>query len=549
MKKFVALLLFIFAIGIIVTPSAKVSAQRHTKAPYVENQLLVKLKAGVDADAQDMGEFVARPHSSGFETLARSARGGLLLMQLDGSLTVEEAAARMAADPRVEYAEPNYLLYPAMIPNDALFSQQWALYNAASFVEGQPRADIDAPRAWEITTGSDNLVVAVIDAGVDLSHPDLAPNAWVNTREIPNNGIDDDGNGYVDDVNGWNYVTGRPNPYDDPNADWHGTHVSGTIGAVGNNQIGITGIAWHVKLMALKFIGATTGSTADAVKAINYVIDQKRRGTNVRVINASWGGTSGPASLKSAIQDAGNAGILFVCAAGNGDEHGVGLDMDSTPNYPAAWSADVSTMIAVAAVDSSDSLTGYSNYGATTVQVAAPGSYTLSTMPNGGYGLGLGTSMACPHVSGVAALLFAHEPSLSPAQARRRIVETADPLPTLVGRISSGGRVNAYNALTNTSQHAPSQPHIGSVYANKKKVTVDGVGFMGSDSVIEINGVTVPKTKYNDDTTLADGTLTEINSKLGKSLMNEMMPKGVQVMVTIFNRSTGARSAPFPYAR
>jgi subtilisin family serine protease len=549
MKKFAALILFIVVIGFMITPGAKVSAQRHPKASYVENQLLVKLKADVDVDALAAREFSGQQRNSRVEPLARSARGSLLLMRLDGSLSVEEAAAQLANDPRVEYAEPNYLLYPTMIPNDSLFSQQWALYNAASFVEGKPRADIDAPRAWEITTGSDNLVVAVIDAGVDLSHPDLAPNAWINTREVPNNGIDDDGNGYVDDINGWNYVTGHATPYNDPNVDWHGTHVSGTIGAVGNNQIGISGIAWHVKLMALKFIGASTGSTADAVKAINYVIDQKRRGTNVRVINASWGGESGPASLKTAIQDAGNAGILFVCAAGNGDDNGVGIDMDSTPNYPAAWSAQVSTMIAVAAVDSTDSMTSFSNYGATTVQVAAPGSYTLSTTPNGGYGLGLGTSMSCPHVSGVAALLFAHEPSLGPAQARRRIVETADPLPTLIGHVASGGRVNAYNALTNTGQHAPLQPTVGSVYANKKAVTVNGIGFLNGDSVIEINGVAVPKTKYNGDSALADGTLTEISSKLGKPLVKELLPKGVQVTVTVFNPSTGARSAPFFYAR
>jgi len=223
--------------------------------------------------------------------------------------------------------------------------------------------------------------------------------------------------------------------------------------------------------------------------------------------------------------------------------------MDATPNYPAAWSAEVSTMMAVAAVDSADSLTNYSNYGKNTVQVAAPGSYTLSTTPNGGYGFGLGTSMACPHVSGVAALLFAHEPLLSPAQARRRIVETADPLPSLIGRVSSNGRVNAYNALTNTGQHAPAQPVIGSVYANKKVVTVAGIGFLNGDSVIEINGVAVAKTKYNTEATLADGSLTEVSSKLGKATMTTAIPKGVPVTITVLNRSTGARSAPFPYTR
>ena len=186
-----------------------------------------------------------------------------------------------------------------------------------------------------------------------------------------------------DDVHGWNYVTNNPKNYDDPDNDWHGTHVTGAIGAAGNNQIGVTGVAWQVKLMVLKFLGAQTGSTADAVKAINYVLDQKRRGQNVRVINASWAGTSESLALKNAIIDAGNNGILFVCAAGNGAINSEGVDLESSPVYPAAWSADVPTIIAVAAANNTDSFASFSNYGLTRVQVAAPGVFTISTIPNG----------------------------------------------------------------------------------------------------------------------------------------------------------------------
>jgi subtilisin family serine protease len=553
MRKLFALTLSLALVGFVVAPESKVYSQKREKSKslYVDNQILVKLKADVDlaTGTQEMSEFIARPRGASIEPLQEQKRGAQYLIELDGSLSVEEAVERMSNDPRVEYAEPNYLLFPSAMPNDSLFTQQWSLMNTGAFGTGKPGADISATRAWDLTTGSNDMVVAIIDTGVDLAHPDLSPNAWVNSRENPNNGVDDDGNGYVDDRNGWNFVTNRPNTYEDSGADWHGTHVSGAIGAAGNNGIGVTGVAWRVKIMSLKFIGAGTGNTADAVKAINYVMDQKKRGVNVRVINSSWGGTNSSATLKTAIQSAGNAGILFVCAAGNGGSDQVGDDLAEVPYYPAAWSAEISSVIAVAAMDYTDNYASFSNYGSNTVQVGAPGVNTFSTAPDGQYGYGVGTSMATPHVTGVAALLFSREPSLSPSQARQRIVSTADPLPALARRVESSGRVNAYNALTNTLQQAPRQPVVGSVHTDKKKVKVDGLGFVKGSSVIEVNGVALAKVKYDGSLALADGSVTEMSVKLGKSGMLATFPKGTTVTVTVFNSATGERSQPFAYTK
>jgi subtilisin family serine protease len=350
-------------------------------------------------------------------------------------------------------------------------------------------------------------------------------------------------------VNGWNFLSGRPTTYEDPNVDWHGTHVSGIIGAAGNNGIGVSGVAWHVKIMSLKFIGEKSGNTADAVKAINYAMDQKRRGVSVRVINASWGGPTESASLKSAIMAAGDAGIIFVCAAGNGLNGERGHNLDDAPAYPAAWSKDVFSIIAVAAVDSADTLAGYSNYGRASVQVAAPGSFVLSTIPGSTYGLGSGTSMATPHVSGIAALLFSQQPSMTPNQARQRIISTADPVASLVPVVASSGRANAYNAVTNTPQQAPTRPVIGSVDTTKKKVAVVGLGFVNESSVIEVNGVPLSHMRYESSTALSDGSLTEVSSKLGKTGMKDVFPSGTTVTVTVYNPTTGERSSPFPYSK
>ncbi|HVG18001.1 MAG TPA: S8 family peptidase [Blastocatellia bacterium] len=554
MKFCLVFLLAVLSSALLLPPPGNANSQpprERGKARYVENQMLVKFRPEVEGglDSPAMSDFVAKRHGARVQPLREPGRGAQYLIELDGSLSVEEAVRQASGDPRVEYAEPNYLLYPANTPNDALFGQQWGLYNTGFLGQGKPGSDIGATRAWDYTTGSDDIVVAIIDTGVDLAHVDLAPNAWVNRGERADNDVDDDNNGYVDDLNGWNFVSRSPAIFENPVADWHGTHVSGIIGAAGNNGIGVTGVAWRVKIMPLKFIGDKSGSTADVVKAINYAIDQKRRGVGVRVINASWGGPAESASLKSAIVAAGDAGILFVCAAGNGGNDESGDDVDATPEYPAAWSKEIPSIIAVAASDSADALTYFSNYGRATVQVAAPGYFVLSTTPGNQYGMGSGTSMATPHVSGIAALVFSRQPSLTPAQVRQRIISTADPVASLVSLVTSSGRANAYNAVTNTLQQAPPRPIVGAVYTNKKQVTVVGLGFVDESSVIEVNGAALSRMRYETSTAFPDGSITEISSKLGKSGMRDTFPSGATVTVTVYNPTTGERSAPFSYSK
>ena len=284
-------------------------------------------------------------------------------------------------DPNVIAASLNYRLYAdAVTPNDPLFPLLWGLNNTGQ-TGGAAGADISAPAAWSTTTGSAGVVIADVDTGVAYDHPDLAANMWHNPGEIPANGIDDDLNGYVDDVYGINAITGSGDPYDD---NGHGTHTSGTMAAVGNNGIGVTGVAWQARIMALKFLPAVgTGTDADAIACIDYVVDMKEnRGVNVVAINASYGGGGYNALERAAINAAGAAGIVFCAAAGNGGDDGIGDDNDATPHYPSSY--DCANIIAVAATDDVDALADFSNYGAKSVDLAAPGVGILSTVPAAG---------------------------------------------------------------------------------------------------------------------------------------------------------------------
>lgn len=330
----------------------------------------------------------------------------------------------------VEYAEPD-LLYSAdrMIPNDPNFANLWGLEM------------VSAPEAWSVTSGSPDIVVAVVDTGVDYSHPDLQENIWVNTGEIPNNRKDDDGNGYVDDYYGYNAISPLQPPSDD---NRHGTHVAGTIGAIGDNQIGIVGVNWHVKVMALKFLDRDgSGYLSDALETIDYIITMKQRGVNIRVVNASWGSDTYSRALEEAIARLRNEGILFIAAAGNGSTN--------VKQYPAAYE----DVLSVAAVDQNGDLTSFSNYG-DWVDVAAPGQAILSTIPGGRYASFSGTSMATPHVAGIAALaLSVRDVSVSDLQeALRQGVRQS---PALVGKVNTGGISDALETLRALNADDPSQ--------------------------------------------------------------------------------------------
>ena len=359
---------------------------------------------------------------------------------LPGQLLVRTSAAvgavekYLAGNTDIASFSRNGTTTPLTVPNDPLFSRLYALHNTGQ-TGGTVGADIGATAAWNVTTGSQAVVVGVIDTGIDYTHPDLAANIWTNPGEIAGNGIDDDANGFVDDVHGYDFANNDGDPMDDHG---HGTHVSGTIGAVGGNGTGVTGVSWNVSLMALKFLDASgSGWDSDAIRAVNYATMMRTTyDVDVGVTNNSWGGGSYDAGLLDAINAGGSAGIMFVAAAGNS-----GLNADTLPSYPAAY--DSPAIVSVAATDNADSLAWFSNYGRTSVDLAAPGVNIISTLPGNRYGMLSGTSMATPHVSGVAALALAVDPSLTVAQLKGRLLDHVDPISGLASRTVSGGRLNA----------------------------------------------------------------------------------------------------------
>jgi len=334
--------------------------------------------------------------------------------------------------------EPDFAIAPTNLPSDPSFGSLWGLRNIGKS-GGVAGADIRAETAWNITTGSRDVVVAVIDTGVDYRHSDLASNIWTNPREIAGDGLDNDRNGFIDDVRGYDFANGDADPMDD---NGHGTHVAGTIGAVGNNGIGVTGVAWQVSIMPLKFLTrAGSGSTSNALAAINYATRMRRDfGVNIVATNNSWGGGGFSAILRDAIDAGGRAGILFVAAAGNS-----GANIDITPQYPAAYPG--TSIISVAATARDNSLAGFSNHGVVNVDVAAPGAAIYSTIPGNAYATYSGTSMATPHVAGTVALLAAAYPSAGAAQIRSAILAGVTPVVGLAGRVASGGLLNAAAAV------------------------------------------------------------------------------------------------------
>jgi subtilisin family serine protease len=293
-------------------------------------------------------------------------------------------------------------------------------------------------------TSCSNVYVGIIDEGYMYTHEDLAANAGTNPGEIAGNGVDDDGNGYKDDVYGWDF-DGRNNSVYDGTQDDHGTHVAGTIGAVGGNGQGVAGVCWSVKLLNAKFLGRAGGTTANAIKAVDYFTDLKtRRGLNLVATNNSWGGGGFSQSLKDAIDRAGAADILFIAAAGNGGSDGVGDDNDATPHYPSSYTS--TNVIAVASITSTGAKSSWSNYGVTSVDIGAPGSGIYSTLPykSGAakYGSYSGTSMATPHVTGAVALYAATHAGVSAAEIRAAIMDSAVATPSLDGMCVTGGRLN-----------------------------------------------------------------------------------------------------------
>ncbi|HSC96833.1 MAG TPA: S8 family serine peptidase [Burkholderiales bacterium] len=353
-----------------------------------------------------------------------------------------EALENYRQDPNVLYAEPNYVVHTTAIPDDTRFGELWGLHNTGQS-GGTPGADIDALGAWDTATGSSSVVVAVIDTGIDYNHPDLSANMFRNTADCIANGIDDDGNGRIDDCYGIDTANNDSDPMDD---NEHGTHVAGTIGASGNNATGVAGINWNVSLMACKFLAASgSGTLAGAIGCLEYVRTMKDRGVNVVATNNSWGGGGFSQALFDAIKGHQEAGILFVAAAGNGNAFGVGLNNDQTPFYPCNY--NLSNVICVAASTRTDERATFSNYGRRTVHIGAPGAAILSTTPNNTYATFNGTSMATPHVTGTAALLKAADPARDWRAIRNLILAGGESIPSMENTVTQK-RLNALGALT-----------------------------------------------------------------------------------------------------
>ncbi len=410
----------------------------HTTEPldpseYVRGEILIKFVDGVEpATSHRVAREVRAQKIKTFSEI------GIRHWRLGNGLTVEQALNRLSKPAFrnvIEYAEPNYIFHASTFPNDPLRSELYGLHNFGQ-TGGTFDADIDALEAWDSGyTGSSSVVVGVIDSGIDYNHEDLQGNIWVNEAELNGiSGVDDDGNGYVDDVRGWDFVNDDNDPMDDFD---HGTHCAGTIGATGNNGIGVTGVNWNIQLMPLKFLNAGgSGSNADAIEAINYAASFEDDYGNkiVRITSNSWGGGRKSNALKNAIA---NSGAIFVAAAGNTGK--------SKANFPAGYPLD--NIISVAATDHNDGLWSSSSYGTSWVDLGAPGVDVLSTVPDDDYEFFTGTSMAAPHVSGVAALLMADNPGLTNAEVKDQILNTVDPLPSLDGMVLTGGRLNARAAL------------------------------------------------------------------------------------------------------
>ena len=409
------------------------------KPEYAKGELLIKFKPALKSDAikSSLAKLNAVPISS-------FRRIGVQHIKLPKGLNVKEAIKMLEDDPNVEYAEPNYMLYLDFIPNDPRFPEQWALNNTGG-TGGTPDADIDAAEAWDIERGSDSVVIGITDTGIDYNHEDLSSNIWVNSGETPGDGIDNDVNGYKDDVHGFDFALDNSDPMD---CHDHGTHVAGIIGAIGDNDIGVAGINFHTRMMALKIfvplncgciqLGAT-GTVADAVEGILYAVNNK-----AMIINASWHHENA-ASLRDAIAYADSLGVLFVAAAGNDSK-----DNDITPFFPANYGAppyNLKNVIAVASTDHNNDLSSFSNWGKTTVHLGAPGEDILSTIRGNKYGLMSGTSMASPQVAGVAGLVWSHYPDMNYLQVKDCILDNVDVIPSLTGKTITDGRLNAEKAV------------------------------------------------------------------------------------------------------
>lgn len=454
--KFKHLLIPVIASGMILTVSCEkeesfemepqsenVSADQELE--FVPNEVLIKFKS---ADGKSQSKALSLIQASIVEKISTNAmeakgiaQGELILVS--SKMNSMDAINAIQNLPEVVYAEPNYIYRHNATSDDTYYvdGSLWGMYGDATSPANQYGSQ--AGEAWAAgKTGSDQVYIGIIDEGYMYTHEDLSANAGVNPGEIANNGVDDDGNGYVDDVYGWDFDGGDSSVFDGVDDD-HGTHVAGTIGAAGGNSIGVAGVVWNVKMLGGKFLGRRGGTLANAIKAVDYFTDLKQRhGINLVATSNSWGGGGFSQGLKDAIERANQAGILFIAAAGNDSN-----DNDASASYPSSY--DNSNVIAVASITKTGGLSSFSSYGATSVDIGAPGSAITSSVPVrsqgnivSGYASYSGTSMATPHVSGAAALYASLNPGASADQIKNAILSAAAPTSSLNGKVLTNGRLD-----------------------------------------------------------------------------------------------------------
>ena len=521
--------------------------------PHVPGQLIVKFKKDIPTEFRQSVLKEIKLSSGGIQLDSQSQAAVLGFSSLRSKDGLKAIAEQLDARPEVEYVEAN-LIYTLdeTLPDDPDFSKLYGLNNVNN--QGQKtRMDISATEAWDITTGSKDVVVGVIDTGIDYTHPDLAANMWKNEGETgvdsagndrSTNGIDDDNNGYVDDWQGWDFYNDDNDPLDGHS---HGTHCAGTIGAKGNNGVGVVGVNWDVSLVGMKVFSDQGSTTAEALaNAISYATT-----IGVDLTSNSWGGGGASAIIRDAISGADQAGILFVAAAGNSSS-----DNDSNPHYPSSY--DLDNIIAVASTDRNDNMSSFSSYGLTSVDVGAPGSDIYSTVPGGRYGTKSGTSMATPHVAGLVALVKSQFPDLNHYQIRDRVLTTANPIASLQGKVVHG-RIDALAALE-IDEIAPSVPaNVSLVNAGMVSLKVawtasgdDGTEGEASRYVVKMHSEPVTADNWNDAEVVAFQVEESKDQKVVVSINNLAFNLSAYIAVmavdNVGNLSTVSESIQFQLA-
>jgi subtilisin family serine protease/subtilase family serine protease len=494
----------VLAVAILFSFSSSSIAEPPVEVQHVLGEVLVKFKDNFPANQR------ANVHAQ-LNAQKLSEIRGIKVHRVRGlrGQSTEALIKAYSKRPNVEYVEPNVIVHITQTPNDTSYSSLYGLHNTGQ-TSGTTDADIDAPEAWDTQTGSSSVIVASIDTGVDYIHEDLAANMWINSGETADNGIDDDSNGYIDDVYGWDFFNNDNDPIDDHG---HGTHTSGTIAAVGNNGKGVTGVSWNSKIMAVKFLGAGGGGTmSGAASAIIYAADM-----GAQISNNSWGCLGSGCdsqTLNDAIAYAGTEGMLFVVSAGNDTNNN-----DVTGAYPCV--VDSPNVLCVAATDHDDDIASFSNYGLTTVDLGAPGVEILSTMPGDTYTSWSGTSMASPYVAGAAALLLSEFSFLTTEELKNILMDSVDPITALDGITVTGGRLNVDSSLdtnfTVTGTPASQSVVIGdsteyTLFANSLNsfnaavtLSLDS-SYTGISGSFSSNPITPPANDYAQSTLTVDTT-------------------------------------------